>query len=409
MTTCLGGVTELQLEHFLGRASRMSIESQDRWDQFIAFGGAFLLLLCSLVMGLCSPPAISVSTVYRFLENESFSSFTSPPVDVDNRFLDCDLRYLRKPTIHNLTFASNTSILIRQPTGNDSRRLLSTRSVRFSRRNLSASEFIPILRKVMADKVVLDIDLHNRRGITGLILQWRWENPKERVIESFLRFCFGFGCALFLIQFLISLKALPFKVWHLEQQFTAFLLVVAVLFDNPIHFIACFSTTPGRLFQSVMTPALTIVLLVYVVVILDLFQYKNQALGRYFLAPKVCLVMFFLMDELLGLAGLAHGVAAVWATALIMTTSFGEEDAPERHRFAVYTWVFAAFAAVLIVIEFVLPSAAPETPIKEIMKFALATVFVILMTMLHCRLPLTTVDPQLRGIDPALQSVNVGA
>jgi hypothetical protein len=265
---------------------------------------------------------------------------------------------------------------------------------------LSASEFIPALRNAFADAVVLDVRLDNHRGITGLVLRWTWENPKERVIESFLRVCFGFGCMILLVQFLINLKALPFKVWHLEQQFTAILLAVAVLSDNPVFFIGARQV---HIFQSYVTPAFTILMLIYVVVIFDVFQYRNQVLDRYFFAPKLCLVVVFLMGEWLGFAGLAHCVTAAWATALIITTSFGDGDPPQRYRFAVYTWTFAVSAAVLILTECVLP----ETSLRDIMRFALDNVFIILMTMLHCPLPRAPVDPHLRGVDPALQSVNV--
>lgn len=228
------------------------------------------------------------------------------------------------------------------------------------------------------------------------------------MFQIYFRIAFAVLTFVLLCLLMYSLRKLEVKLWHLEQKMTIPLLVLLILYNDPLYIFHCY--TPSIvivILDRIVYAVFHAYLSFFILVLFDSLRYKNRKTDTCFFIPKVvlCLTMMIMYaahgiyDELhmyddatgrdptesaLSFTELAlYLVFVVYATVSIIISSI-KVDVTERYKFNIYlssgiiAVAIMAIAQVLFSFKFVY-----GTSLSFVLKFAAENVFTMLMAYFH--------------------------
>ncbi|OHT14967.1 hypothetical protein TRFO_14630 [Tritrichomonas foetus] len=408
---------DLQIEESLSRETLMSIDSSNRREDCITLTFCFLLLFFTSIVGFYGPPVQrSFKILYRFLQNENTASFPFHGLNQLNHFVQLKLSFLRINTTESI---SNTIILNSTVTLYQKNTVFSIE--KFEKEefplyfekgdNLSRPEIVFTDRLIKYDSTMVNVQfLSKTHQFIGCFAIWTFGDPEQPIIQMWFRGIYSIACLVSLFLFLMRLKKTPFKIWHLEQKLTAFLLLLAFFADDPFYFMQTLEVTKAGVFYDVISSALfRTYLQFFVLALFDSLRYKNRKIDSCFFAPKLLFFIFFALIEILHgfiddsqttlimfmvpsivrhivsiLQRILGIIYLIWMIiAIIRAGTF--IDITEKYKFSVYSSVsIMSISVVMIVDLIILPyKLLQNTSLSFVLNFTAQNLFVLLMAIFH--------------------------
>lgn len=419
---------DLQIEESLSRETLMAIDSSNRKEDYWTFGFFVTVIICAFLVGLYGPPLMrTLTSDYSFLKGDTTAKFSLDSVSAWNHFIDCDITYLRSDGITSVDYETDITVKIMKYKRGIliENQELDHNAVAISfEEGESESNSIHVLadRLISYDKLVMTVSCKQKIKAKGLRVTWTYGDPDEPLLQIGFRVIFSLSCLLALIFLVMRLWGTSFKIWHLEQKLTVFLLVVAFLANDPLYFIQALEVTKsGVLYDVISSSLFRVYLLFFMLTLFDSLRYKNRKIGSCFLAPKYLFMAASLVIEcahsfvehsqvyifaemvsngsrtlLRVLQWFVTLLYMIWMLSSIMKAGYSI-DVTERYKFTVYS-IVSLFSVVVLVIFQVLDqtNAVINTSLGFTMKFAIQNCFVLLMAVFHWPYELLT-DSQYRG------------
>jgi hypothetical protein len=246
------------------------------------------------------------------------------------------------------------------------------------------------------------------RNFTGIRVLWTTGDADQVVIQSGFRILYSLSNIVCLLLFFWRLRRLPFQLWHLEQQLTFFLLIFAILADDPFYVWESLKVSKfgvwGELFFSAV---FRLYLQFFVLVLFDSLRFKNRNTVECFCLSKLVFFVPYLAIEVLDefaresdifvwrvsqkfrnscdFARLCcQVVCGVWiAIAILLAGRF--TDVTERYKFWVYAGVFAVALSVAGTLAWLFRDAKwlLLNSVPFVAPFSIQNIFVMLMALFH--------------------------
>ena len=408
---------DLQIEEFLNRETLMSIDSSNRKEDFITFIFCFLLLFLTAIVGFYGPPVErSVRVMYNFRLEKNNILFPFDGLNHLNHFIKLELAFFRGDVSSKMDdIIDYDEVIVRYKNG----KKYSEDAINHAKyplafdegKNTSENVVVFTDRLIMYDRLNIEISLKdNIHKLSGFLATWTFGDPEQPIIQMWFRGIYSASCLISLVLFLMRLRSTNFKIWHLEQKLTAFLLVLAFFADDPFYFIQTLEVTKAGVFYDIISGALfRTYLQFFVLALFDSLRYKNRKIDHCFFAPKVIFFTAF------GLIEILHGLIDDSQTTLIMiimpqmvrhivwvlqqifaisyiiwmivaiVKSSRFIDITEKYKFTVYSWVSILSISVVMIVELVISpyKLLKNTSITFVLLFTAQNLFVLLMAVFH--------------------------
>jgi hypothetical protein len=404
---------DLEIAESLSRETLMSIDSSNRNEDIVTFTCVGLLLICATGVGFYGPPLHQMnSTVYPFRPNASSVTFFSPPLSARNRFILAEIRCMRPWPPGPINF----SMEAKKFRGHRAVELiLDIRIIRDVTFPIGSAESTPL--RLWVDRLLTydRLSLRLRGAIGGLRMTWICGETDQVLIQMLFRLLYALAVLVALFLFTWRLRQTAFKIWHLEQQLTVFLLVFAFLDTDPLCFFDEFKVTRiGVAWDTFVAASFRTYLLFFGLTLFDSLRFKNRKIGSCFFAPKIVFFALFWLAEIVRDSEVCNIPYIVWfprwvyvGWALFVTVNTARFiDVTERYKFAVYAGV--SVGAILVVAGVCFLCAKSEelgnTSLPFVVPFSVQNFFVLLMTLFHWPFELLT-DRQYQGTEDGANTV----
>ena len=421
---------DLRIEESLSREVLMSIDSSNRKEDCWTFGFFLAILICCFLLGLFGPPLVQHQTnTKRFEDSTTKFVFALDEISPQNHFIDCDVSFIRSnaglasdEVLDNLEFRT---LKYKDGTGVELRTIsLGAVSVVFPAQS-AYSRRIHVFadRMLFYDKIAVKVP---NVGY-GVVVKWTYGDPRQAFVQTGFRSLFSLACIFALLFLVCRLRKIPFKIWHLEQRLTVFLLVFAILADDPLYFIQWLEATRVGIIYDVVSDSLfKVYLLFFMLALFDSLRYKNRKIDSCFFAPKYMFFVVMLVADLLHRL-YEHSqtyaftqLASPWTKSLVDTIQWSLQilsilwlifaiwqasvmiDITEKYKFTVYA--ITCLSSFLIVTFFELISQLKllrHTSLSFVMVFSVQNCFVLIMTTFHWPFELLS-DRQYQGTDSGI-------
>lgn len=209
---------------------------------------------------------------------------------------------------------------------------------------------------------------------------------------------------IFLAMMIVRLKKFPKETWRPEQKFTLYLLISAILYNNPLELIN--QSYPNSLFHFLDILFYSIFkayFLFYLLVIFDLANYKNRLVDSKFYSAKVSfygLYAFFifaskamndfnsLSENIVNIITYTDyffiAISSIW-TIIIMRSVMERTDATEQ--FILYLYIGSIGVALLLIgIGKIMLDVSPilkDKPFNSLLTHAVVNILVLFMVEVH--------------------------
>jgi hypothetical protein len=398
---------DLEIEESLSRETLMSIDSSNRKEDIITFSCFGILLICATGVGVYGPPLRQTnSTIHAFLANESSVLFLSPSLSPRNRFLCAEISYLRPwpPGLVNLSL--DVKKFRRGRTVELISKVRIVRDVTFP---AGSAESTPL--RLWFDRLLtydrLSVRLRGEFG--GVRMTWICGETDQIVVQIVFRLLYALAVLVALFLLTWRLRRTAFKIWHLEQQLTVFLLVFAFLDNDPLCFFHELKVTRiGVGWDTFVAASFRAYLLFFGLALFDSLRFKNRKIGNCFFAPKVVFFSMLWLEEVVRnseiydtpyVAWLLRWVYVGWALFVLVNTA-RFIHVTERYKFALYAGVSAGAILAVGAVTFLCARspALGNTSLLFIVPFSVQNFFVLIMTLFHWPFELLT-DRQYQGTE----------
>ena len=409
---------DLQIEESLSREVLMAIDSTNRRDDCWTSWLFVSVLLVCFCIGLLGPPvAQQKENLKKWEDSTTKFIFALDDITPQNHFVDCDVFFVRQTaeiantTVINLVFQvlkykNENPIEMRRIPHDDV-------SLEFLVNSLSSKKVHVFADRLLYyDKVAVKVPNIG----CGVLLTWTYGNPNQVSLQVGFRSLFALACVIALTLLLTRMKPTPFKIWHLEQKLTVFLLFFAILADDPLYFLQFLEVTRIGIIYDVVTASLfKVYLLFFMLTLFDSLRFKNRKIEKCFFTPKYFLFAIMIWADILhrlydhsqtyAFAQLASPwtrwlissvqwalqlVAVAWLLIAVWKASF-MIDVTENYKFTAYATT--SISSFLVVTIFELLSQLKllrHTSLSFVMVFSVQNCFVLIMTIFHWPFELLT-------------------
>lgn len=409
---------DIQIEESLSRETLMSIDSSNKKEDCITFLFIVFLLFITTVVGIYGPPVqMSFNVVYTFLKNERTVSFPFGGLSKFNHFIQLKISLLKKRSLSQTFKAIPLTIKAFMYEQNN---LINTDLIKIDNfpiyyrnsNNWTNPEIVFTDRLIKYDKLKITISFGQEfnENFSKCLAIWTLGNPEQPLIQMWFRGIYSLACLISLILFLSRLIKTPFKIWHLEQKLTAFLVLLAFLADDPLYFNQKLEVKKvGVIIDIISISLFRTYLQFFVLTLFDSLRYKNRKIGRCFFAPKILFFFLLLITEILHsfiddsqttifiekftpqikiLIHILHQINNAFyifwmIVAIVSAGAF--IDITEKYKFSVYSNVSIICISVIMFVDFVLKPRRifQDTSLSFAIHFTVQNLFVLLMVVFH--------------------------
>jgi len=137
-------------------------------------------------------------------------------------------------------------------------------------------------------------------SIESIVIGVSIGTPEHMFFQIYFRFVFIGLLLFFLVLLLFRLRKLDIKLWHLEQKLTIPLIILVMLYNNPVSiFQIIFPSLVLNIYDIVMTSLFKSYYSFFVLALFDSLRYKNRKTDKCFFLPKaVFTIMMFVVYSL---------------------------------------------------------------------------------------------------------------
>ena len=234
-------------------------------------------------------------------------------------------------------------------------------------------------------------------------------SPEHSIFQIYFRFIFTAIAFLFFVLLLFALRKMEFKYWHLEQKLTIPLLLLLIMYNNPLYIVHCYyPSIIVILFDKFVYGLFHSYLYFFILAIFDSLRYKNRKTDTCFFVPKItlCIIMFILysahgiydelhmldkdgiiddkIENILGLLELIIYLVFSVLVTIYITRAGIQVDVTERYKFYIY-FSSGILAVIIIAIAHILSSLKiiNGTSISFVLKYSVENVLTLLMAYFH--------------------------
>lgn len=136
----------------------------------------------------------------------------------------------------------------------------------------------------------------------GVQILFKIGNAEFVLYEILFRIFFSISLTCFSILFLIRLRSLKIKNWHLEQKLTILLLLVVALYNNPLYGTKFADWSTSYIFDAIFKGIAVSYSIFFLLILFDNFRFKNRETTIWFFVPKIVITFF------LGIIIIAEGL-----------------------------------------------------------------------------------------------------
>ena len=249
---------------------------------------------------------------------------------------------------------------------------------------------------------------HASEVFSSFTIYFQTGSSDHTYFQIYFRIVFTTITFAFLVLLLFSLRKLEVKLWHLEQKMTVPLLLMLILYNNPLQVLHFYSPSIVlAIFDRLVYALYHAYLYFFILVLFDSLRYKNRKTDTCFFIPKVilCITLFILYaahgiyDELhmydeetgrdptetsLSFAQLVCFLVFCAYSILSIVVSGVKVDVTERYKFNIYfssgliTVIIMTIAQILFSMKFMYGSS-----LSFVLKFASENIFALLMAYFH--------------------------
>lgn len=410
---------DIQIEDSLVRESLMTIDSTNFKEAIFAIMGFAGVLLLLIIMGISGPAAtytttselheiagrskrlelniLNVSQMNRFVEvamvlkrnSTSFNTSGVVRITYEALFVNSKQEY-----VHPIAIMNHVSQVIFESGATDSKPITIWRENIIDFENMSIS--------VKVDRCP--------DGITSTYAQIKIGDMGHTAFQIYFREAASVVTIICLVLLLRSLCTGTMKLWHLEQKLTVPLLVLLILYDNPLYVFHVNSPSKTHvIMNTVLSATFLSYFRFFILVLFASLRFKNRKTDRCFFQPKVVFV------AILFLASIVHGiyddiasfdveiletdelearirwteitlylVYIVWTGIAIIHAGL-HVDVTEKYKFMVYLSGGCTALVMLLVVHVLFGWYGwfRESSLSFIMSFAVENVFVLMMVYFH--------------------------
>jgi hypothetical protein len=258
------------------------------------------------------------------------------------------------------------------------------------------------------DRIVLTVRFSRADNISGIRAIWTTGDLDQPLIQSSFRLLYSISILVALVLLMWRLRNMSFKIWHLEQKLTLFLLVFAFFADDPLDFIEQLEVTAFAVYYDILSSScFHIYLLFFILVLFDSLRFKNRKTDSCFCVPKILFFCTFLTIEVIHRFGGSSGIllwrfneknerlvragrvlceviSCVWIMgAVFFAGRF--TDVTEQYKFSVYAGVCLVAVTVLGALEFLVKHSIffQQNSLTFVIPFSVPNFFVLLMAIFH--------------------------
>ena len=421
MKTSSDDMIDIQIEQSLGRETLMAIDSANFREDLISILGFVLILLITTIAGILGPKPTetqisnnrishmtSIGKTASGLDSQEISMYILN-ISTYNRFISFALQFNRASADTELSQNISYSYRISFYKKGKQTHLFTHQSQNasaFAPKGAFKSNYIELYKTDVLDfdQVQFIATLDQPIGYENIVLSETHGYSQHTLFQIYFKTIFAFIEIAFLLLFVVRLRSLPFHLWHLEQQLTIPLVILAILYNNPLSIYTAthpsfFSNIVGDIFEA----SFTIYFRFFILVLFDSLRYKNRKTDQYFFLPKILysLLMFVIIlismisengqirlatqtSILSFINSLLFAIYLVWS-GLSICIAFCKVDMTERYKFMVYA-SSGALALVLLAVSSILFDFLgyfKESALGFVEGYAIQNVFVMLMVYFH--------------------------
>ena len=421
MKTSSDDMIDIQIEQSLGRETLMAIDSANFREDLFSILGFVLILIITTIAGILGPKPTETQTSTTKISHLTSIGTTSTGIETQeismyilnistyNRFISFSIHFNRKDAqtdiFQNISYSYRIAFYNKGKQTNLFTYQQGKANI-YALKGFYKSNSIDLYKTEALDfdQVQFIATLDEPNGYEFIVLSETHGYSQHTLFQIYFKTIFAFIEIAFLLLFVIRLRSLPFNLWHLEQQLTIPLVVLAILYNNPFSIYTSthpsfFSNIIGDIFEA----AFTIYFRFFILVLFDSLRYKNRKTDKYFFLPKIVysLIMFIVLlismitengqirilpqtPVLSFINTLLFTIYLVWS-GFSICIAFCQVDLTERYKFMVYA-ASGALALTLLAISSVLFDFLgyfKESALGFVEVYAIQNVFVMLMVYFH--------------------------
>lgn len=412
---------DIQIEESLSRETLMSIDSTNKKEDCITFFFIFFLLFITTIVGIYGPSAqISFNSVYTFLKNEKTVTFSYSGLSNFNHLIQLKIALFKKNLATQQRQIPTKIPLKIKINCYKQNNILNTYlfdvddfSINFQNsKNWTNDKIVFTDRLINYDKLKITITFDDdfQNYFLKCRVTWTLGNPEHPLIQMWFRGIYSLSCMISLIIFLTRLKKTPFKIWHLEQKLTVFLVFIVFFADDPLYFSQKLESKKiGVIFDIFSMSFFYSYLQFFALTLFDSLRYKNRKIGRCFFAPKILIFLILLITKILhfyidesqttelikkfssqakfAINSFYSIINIIYIILMIVTILRAGAfiDITERYKFFVYSNVLIICVSVIFIVDFILKRKKKfqNSSLPFLINFTIQNLFVLLMVIFH--------------------------
>ena len=422
-----GNMIDIQIEQSLGRETLMAIDSANFHEDLFSILGFVLVLIITTVAGIYGPkPIESQSTTNKFTSQMRIGSkptiselqevsLTITNISTYNRFLKFSFLFRKKDNDKEIRTKLSYQfriVFFKNDKQVNTARFDSGSAPIVAAKNSYVSNEIPLFKANVLDfdQVQFISTFNTPEGFDSCELIETHGFSQHTLFQIFFKSIFALIEISFFVLFALRLSSVPFKLWHLEQQLTAPLVILCILYNNPLtYFTVTHPTHWANVANTFFSTLFTVYFRLFILVLFDSLRYKNRKTDKCFFLPKVLysIITFMMLlysemhsnsssytveniensttkETIRFINTLLFTVYLVWCSISIII-AFLKVDVTERYKFSIYA-VAGASALILLAVSDVLFNFFgffSESSLGFIEDYAIQNVFVMLMIYFH--------------------------
>jgi hypothetical protein len=414
----------LQLEDEFVVDTLMIIDSSSLSGGLRILGGFAAALLALTLMGVLGPAAViaSDSPQFRVAVDRARSSISQFDWTVSNlttfhRFVQVAFTVLRLESIDGMNTSLHYKYDIRFRERMNEVSQTRVESVLHAqivmRPGRSKSSRIIILSDIVVTYSSFNVSLtfdNPSPAIASVMISARLGNPRHTYLQMVLRVAFAVASLVCWRIMLRALRRVPIRLWHLEQKLTLPLLVLAVLYNNPMFCInAARPTHAYFIFDTIARAVFVAYFRFFILALFDSLRFKNRKVTTWFYIPKVTFVLIMFTSSVvhgvyddIALFGLPHAgkdsveeglrgtelglyIAYITWAGIAIVHAGVRVDVTESHKFNMYCAAGVTAVGTMAVVHVLFQSFSllRRSSVRFVIGSGVENLFVLLMAYYH--------------------------
>ena len=299
---------DIQIEESLGRETLMAIDSANFREDLVSILGFILILVITTISGLLGPRPLDTKTqINKFVSSKSLTGFQGPQsqeismtitnISSYNRFFSFSISFNRDdskiPLDQTFSYAYKVTMIKGNQKWTKSNYVDGAHLHALNGSKVSSRIFIFSTKIVNFDTLQFYATVDSVKGYNSINLIEENGFAQNTYFQIYFKLTFALIEIAFLVLFVNRLQMTQFKLWHLEQKLTAPLLLLVILYNNPLSwFTIAHPTHVTLVLDQIISCLFTVYFRFFILVLFDSLRYKNRKTDECFFIPKIAFSIF---------------------------------------------------------------------------------------------------------------------